>query len=131
MDIPVGVREIHRALEAGQVERGLVTKTVAWYRHLIKMARVLDYGLVARTASLPVGEAAPLAARQAELQGTGRPSVAAAVRETAPGRALLSIVSMIGMLFGLETEYSEESLTLTDRASNLARTFETVMAVAA
>lgn len=131
VDIPVGVREIHRALEAGQVERGLVTKTVAWYRHLIKMARVLDYGLVARTASLPVGEAAPLAARQGELQGTGRPSVAAAVRETAPGRALLSIVSMIGMLFGLETEYSEESLTLTDRASNLARTFETVMAVAA
>ena len=57
--------------------------------------------------------------------------MAAAVRETAPGRALLSIVSMIGMLFGLETEYSEESLTLTDRASNLARTFETVMAVAA
>ena len=38
---------------------------------------------------------------------------------------------MIGMLFGLETEYSEESAALPDRASNLARTFETVMAVAA
>ena len=129
--VSVGVVEIHRALQAGQVERGLVTKTVAWYRHLIKMQRVLDYGLVARSG-VPAAAAGafPVAARQAEQQGSGRTGVAVA-QTSASGRALLSIASMIAMLFGIETEYSEESAALTDRASNWARAFETVMAVAA
>jgi nucleoside-diphosphate-sugar epimerase len=129
--VSVGVVEIHRALQAGQVERGLVTKTVAWYRHLIKMQRVLDYGLVARTGTTPAAaEAFPVAARQAELQGAGRAGLAAA-EKTSVGRALLSIASMIAMLFGIETEYSEDSYVLSDRAPGLARAFESVMAVVA
>lgn len=129
--VSVGVVEIHRALQTGQVERGLVTKTVAWYQHLIKMQRVLDYGLVARTGAMPVADTAlPVAARQAELQGSPHVGVAVA-KETSPGRALLSVVSLIGMLFGIETDYSEDSFALADRAPNLARAFESVMAVVA
>jgi hypothetical protein len=71
-----------------------------------------------------------VAARQAELQGAGRAGLAAA-EKTSVGRALLSIASMIAMLFGIETEYSEDSYVLSDRAPGLARAFESVMAVVA
>ena len=38
---------------------------------------------------------------------------------------------MIALLFGIETEYSEDAFVLGDRAPNLARAFESVMAVMA
>lgn len=127
-DVSLGVREISRALQAGQVERGLVTRTVAWYRHLIKMQRVLDFGLVARGAAPPAAVAFPVAARQAERQEAVRIGAPAA-KDIRAGRPLLSLLAMIAVLFGIETEYAEDSLPLSDRAPNLARVLETVMTV--
>ncbi len=105
-----------------------MTRTVAWYRHLIKMQRVLDFGLVARGAAPPAAVAFPVAARQAERQEAVRIGAPAA-KDIRAGRPLLSLLAMIAMLFGIETEYAEDSLPLSDRAPNLARVLETFMTV--
>lgn len=74
--VPEGVIEIYRALLANQVTRGLITQTVAWYCHIIKMQRMWDFGLVAR--SLATGTAgASSGAIRARRAGRARPPATA------------------------------------------------------
>jgi hypothetical protein len=82
--VPDGVSEIHRALLANQVERGLITKTVAWYSHIIQKQRLWNFGLVARP--LPGAQPAPnragrLGRSQSKLLF---PEIAPVVEQSAP-----------------------------------------------
>lgn len=82
--VPGGVSEIHRALLANQVERGLITKTVAWYSHIIQKQGLWNFGLVARP--LPGAQPAPnRAGRLGRSQSTLLfPEIAPVVEQSAP-----------------------------------------------
>lgn len=93
--VPDGATEIYCALLANQVERGLITKTVAWYSHIIKMQRLWDFGLVARSLAASPAESFPVAIRQAEIPDSGRSRPASIGHPQ--NRAILSLVALIGM----------------------------------
>lgn len=117
-----GVMEIHHALLANQVERGLVTKTVAWYSHIIQMQRLWNFGLVARSlVPTPVEPEPSLAARQVAIS-------AAVARERPHAGAIRTIAALIGILFGVETDCSEEYFGLAERIPRLAGAFEATLA---
>lgn len=99
--VPEGVLEIHRALLANQVERGLITKTVAWYSHIIQMQRLWSFGLVARSLAGSPAEAFPVAIRQAAIPDSRR-SRRAASSAHPHGSAILSIAALIGLVCNVD-----------------------------
>ncbi|TCR63435.1 SDR family oxidoreductase [Bosea sp. BK604] len=120
--VPEGVAEIHHALLANQVERGLVTKTVAWYSHIIQMQRMWSFGLVARSLAPTPAEPEPgLAARQVAIS-------AAVARERPRAGAIGTLAALIGIVFGVEADYSDEYLGLAERIPRLAGAFEATLA---
>ena len=123
--VPEGVIEIHRALSENQVERGLITKTVAWYSHIIQMQRLWNFGLVARSHAGSTAERDPSqAARQVAIS-----AASAAVSRARPvGRATRTTAALIGMIFGLEPDCSEEYYGLAERIPRLAGAFEATLA---
>lgn len=117
-----GVSEIHRALLANQVERGLITKTVAWYSHIIQMQRLWDFGLVARSLVASTADRDPgLAARQVAIS-------ASVSRTRLDGRATRTAAVLIGMLWGVEPDCSEEYYGLAERIPRLAGALEATLA---
>ncbi|KRE02082.1 hypothetical protein ASE63_06810 [Bosea sp. Root381] len=123
--IAEGVIEIYRALMANQVERGLITKTVAWYSHIIQMQRLWNFGLEARSLAGSKVEPDPsLAARQV--------AIAAAVSKNSSGgqaaRTAAALIGIIGMIGGVEPDPSEEYFGLAERIPRLAGALEATLA---
>lgn len=124
--IPEGVTEIHRALMANQVERGLITKTVAWYSHIIQMQRLWNFGLVARSLGETAAEPdLSLTARQVAIS-------AAASRNSHGGsqatRTAAALIGIIGVLYGVEHDPSEDYFDFAERIPKLAGVVEATLA---
>jgi len=123
--VPEGVIELHRALTVNQVERGLITKTVAWYSHIIQMQQLWNFGLVARSLAASTAEPDPsLAARQI--------AISAAVSKSPPrgrvARTAAALIGMVGITCGVEPDCSEDYFGLAERIPRLAGAFEATLA---
>jgi nucleoside-diphosphate-sugar epimerase len=121
LGVAEGVTEIHHALTENRVERGLITRTVAWYSHIIQMQQLWNFGLVARSPGTVAAEPEPslvaISAALAKSSSRGRAA-----------RTAATLLGLVGIIGGVEPDNSEDYFELVERIPRLAGAVEATLA---